>query len=498
MRSTHRDRRRRGDRAGVLLGAALALLVAWPAAAQGVRGTATTTLRYLTLRPIQSDTVDVLDITAQDGRLMFGDQPVICLPGGQQCVYYTPRDVAHAMVGTQDISATAWGLGMRGLSATFLLRGRADLGGELTWPTSDDPFDAILAYAELQKSGYRVRAGRQRTLSGLGFSGYDGLDVLVQPVRALRLEAYGGRSLARGLNDPASEALQGIEDFVRDQQAYLVGGAIEASPAVGTSLGLRYQREIWADRAGLLSERASLDFRSTLPRPLSRVHMVGSVDYDFAFARVGKARLSLRSPLPDDWGWVELTGRRYLPYFDLSTIWGFFSPTPYHEGEVGLTVRHWQPLTAWVTAGVREYGDPEISVIGPPIADRSQRYTLGARLRAGTLTASGEYRLETGFGAVLNSGDAMVRWTAAPGVAFTVRGTAFQQIEEFRVGDNVVLGGGLGAEVALPGDARLSAGADVYRQTWDNRPSQADWNQIRAYSILSIPFGSDPGLRGRR
>ncbi len=498
MRFIVLDRRRRGGRPGVLSCALLALLAAAPAAAQGVRGTATTTLRYLTLRPIQSDTVDAANVSAEDGQLVFDGHSVTCLAGGLQCVYYTPDDVAHAAVGTQDISATAWGFGVRGLSATFLLRGRADLGGDFTWPTSDDPFDAILAYAELQRSGYRVRAGRQRTLSGLGFSGYDGVDVLASPWRALRLEAYGGRSLARGLNDPASEALQGIEDFVRDQQAFLFGGAIEATPFAGTSLGLRYQREIWADRAGLLSERASLDFRSSLPGALSRVHLTGSVDYDFAFDRVGKARLSLRSPLPGDWGWVELTGRRYLPYFDLSTIWGFFSPTPYHEGEVGLTLRHWQPLTAWMSAGVREYGDPEISVIGSPISDRSVRYAVGARFRTGGVTTSGEYRLETGFGAVLNSGDAMLRWETGPRLALTVRGTAFQQIEEFRVGDNTVFGGGLGAELRLPGEARLTAGADVYRQAWDHRPSQADWNQLRAYSILSIPFGSDPGLRGPR
>ncbi|MFO7893503.1 MAG: hypothetical protein R6U63_07215 [Longimicrobiales bacterium] len=469
-----------------------ALLGPAPAAAQGVRGSAATTFRYLTLRPIGQDTVDRASVTESDGVLTLDGQPVHCI-SATECLVYRPRDVAHAMVATQDISGTAWGLGVQGLSATFLLRGRADAGGDVVWPMADDAFDAILAYAQLQRSSYRLRAGRQRTLSGLGFSGFDGLDLLVEPFPGLRLQAYGGRSLARGLNEPSHTALQGVEDFVLDQNAYLVGGFAEIAPLAATTVAFRYQREIWADRIGLVSERAAVDVRSALPGPF---RMDGSLDYDVAFGRIGKAHLTVQSRLPGDWGWVEVTGRRYVPYFDLSTIWGFFSPTPYQETELRTTVLKLRPLTAWASAAYRWYSDPEISVIGSPIGDASQRYTVGARWASGAWQATGEYRLETGFGAHLSSGDAQLRWSRGDRFGVRVRGTAFQQIEQFRVGENTVMGGGLGFDVTGPWGVNLRAGADLYTQAFENRTGP-DWDQFRAYSVLRVPFGEDPGPRGQ-
>lgn len=470
------------------------LAAASPADAQGVRGSAVTNVRYLSLRPIALDTIARSDVQFADDGATYDGHPVYCLPAEGDCVRYLSADVAHGVVATQDISATAWGLGMQGLSATVLVRGRGDLAGDFAWPGSQDAFDAILAYAELQRSAYRVRLGRQRTLSGLGFSGFDGLELAVVPTQGIRAELYGGRSLARGLSEPRHEALQGIESFVLDQNAYLFGGFLQAIPRRGTTVGVRYQREIWADRVGLVSERASVDVRSDLPGSF-RVN--GSLDYDWAFDRIGKAHVTLQSRLPDDWGWLELAGRRYVPYFELSTIWGFFSPTAYHEAEVEASVVRFQPVTVWASAGVRQYGDPEISVIGPAITDRSQRYAVGARWSEGPWLASGEYRLETGFGAFLSSGAANVRWSPAEEWSLMARASAFQQIEQFRVGENMVLGLGAGGQVELPWRSRLQAGVDVYRQNYENRPGQADWNQVRAYTILSIPFGTDPGLRGR-
>jgi hypothetical protein len=483
---------------------ALIMVMAVPAEplrAQGARGTASTTVRYVSLRPIERDTVPRSAVQEVDGRLFYEGFEVQCFGDGLQCTYFRPADVAHGVVATQDISATAWGLGMQGLSATLLVRARANLDGDFTWPQSDDPFDAILAYAQLQRGIYRVRAGRQRTMSGLGFSGFDGLEVMAAPWPWLRGEAYGGRSLARGLHEPRHEALRGMEDYVLDQEAFLAGAFVQLRPRQGTDMGLRYQREIWQNRIGLISERASVDVRSDLaglPGALGQVRLDGAFDYDFGFGRIGKAHLTLRSPLPQEWGWLELTGRRYLPYFELSTIWGFFSPTPYHEAEVRTTVVAFRPLTAWASAGWRKYGDPEIDIIGPPITDESSRFGLGARWAVGDLMAFGEYRLEMGFGAFLSSGDVEVRWQAHPALALSARGSAFQQIEQFRVGDNTVVGGGLGVDAALPRGMRLRSGVDLYSQQYENRPSQADWNQLRAHSILTIPFGEDPGVRVRR
>ena len=111
--------------------------------------------------------------------------------------------------------------------------------------------------------------------------------------------------------------------------------------------------------------------------------------------------------------------------------------------------------------------------------------------------ATGEYRLETGFGAYMSSGDAAVRWEANDRIGIRLRGTAFQQIEQFRVGENAVVGGGLGVDIAGPWGVDLRAGADLYTQAYENRAGP-DWDQLRAYSVLRVPFGNDPGMRGRR
>lgn len=485
--------RRAAPLGAALLLAPSLLLPAGRADAQDARGHAATSVRYVTLRPIVLDSVARTLVVEEDGTFRFEGHAVTCLPGLQTCTYYRPARVRHGVVATQDVSATAWGFGLEGLSATILVRARADLAGDFLWPTADDPFDAILAYAELQRSLYRVRVGRQRTASGLGFSGFDGVELLVDPRPWIRIEAYGGRSLARGLYEPRHDALRGIEPFLRDEEALLLGGFLGVAPRTGTSLGLRYQREIWADRSGLVSERASLDVRSDLPGPLTAD---AAADFDFGFGRVGKAHLTLRSALPEAFGWAEVSARRYLPYFELSTIWGFFSPVAYHEAELRATAVRWRPWRLWASAGYRWYADADAPVVIRPLSGSARRLSAGAAWSAGPWAASGEYRLELGFGAYLSAADVEVRWDVDDRLSLTARGGAFQQIEEFRVGDNVVLGAGLGADVRVMWGARLRAGTDMYRQSYDGRAGAADWNQLRGHATMTVPFGRDPGPRG--
>jgi len=76
---------------------------------------------------------------------------------------------------------------------------------------------------------------------------------------------------------------------VPDQDAYLLGAAVEGEPVAGTAVVGRYQREIWFDRSALVSERASLDVTSSTLPPL---RVDASADWDFAFARFGKAHVT--------------------------------------------------------------------------------------------------------------------------------------------------------------------------------------------------------------
>jgi hypothetical protein len=461
--------------------------------AQGVRGTATTTVRYIELRPITQVFVPLDQVTElPDGRREFEGIPVSCVPQ-LGCIYYRSLDVEHAITASQDVGLTAWGLGVQGLSFTTLLRARADLGGTLTWPRSDDRFDAILAYAELNRGDFRARAGRQRTASSLGFNGYDGANLLYGGVPNLDVEAFGGRSLMRGAHEPRSSALRGFEEFVTDTLgAYILGGAARYRPVPGTAIGVRYQFEIWENRGGIVSERASVEVSTSQFRP---IQFEGAVDWDIGFDRLGKAHATVRAPLPADII-LEVTGRRHMPYFEMNTIWGFFSPVGYHEAEGRLTWRPLPGVATWAAAAWRRFEEANATVILRPLAQEGTRFMVGASwLAMPGVSVDGSYRMDRGFGAFLSSGDLAVSWQATPRVGLAVEGTAFQQIEQFRIGSGVVYGGGATADILVLPGISLLGGAALYRQTFENRPGMEDWNQVRAWTALRAGFGRDPGTR---
>lgn len=481
--------------AAVIAAAVLGTVPPREAAAQSFRGWSTTTVRYAELRPVAQDTVSEAETTPDaQGRLRYEGDPVSCVPG-IGCFFYRALPTEHALLASQEVGLTAWGFGVEGLSFTTLLRSRAQLDGAFDWPRGDDHFDALLAYAQLNRGRYRVRLGRQDVLSGLGSTAFDGLDVLAV-VEDFRLQLYGGRSLARGLAEPRNEALRGLQDLLLDQEAYLIGGSARYRAPGATSVGLRYQREIWEDRSGLVSERGSLDFRTGYLRPL---RVDGSADYDFGFGRLGKAHLSLAYPLWNGRTVVELTGRRYVPYFELSTIWGFFMPVAYHEAELRGTWAARPELGMWAAVAYRTYEDHEAPVIVRPLEDRARRASVGGRWSPRSDVAlDATYRLEWNPGAFLSAGDLAARWSPDPRLDVTATVVVFQQIDEFRVGEGTAVGGGLSAQWEINDRIDFGGGLSVYRHANEGRSEAFDWNQVRGWSALRVEIGEDPGLARAR
>jgi hypothetical protein len=475
--------------------ATFALAGAAPLGAQGVRGHLTTTVRYIEMRPVQQETVSFDEVTRRpDGFYEYEGRRVHCVED-VYCSFYVALPVQHAVPFTQDATATAWGLGVQGLSATVSLRARSELGGEFTWPRSDDAFDARLVYAELNRGSYRIRLGRLRTVGGLAFSGYDGASVWVRPTRWLRGEVYGGRSLARALYEPRFEALQAIEDFVIDKSAVLIGGYAEIEAAPGSVFSLRYQREIWSDRSGLVSERAALDFRT---QALRHVTVSGSADYDVAFNVLGKANLTLQVPLRSAGLVFEAAARRYRPYFELWTVWGYFDPVAYNEIDGRVA---WTPggdLGLWASAGYRKYEDTHTEPYLAPLEDETLRGATGLSWTPGSWRLEGTYRLEHGGGSTLSAFDARARWSAGDRITVGLHGTAFQQIEEFRIGEVKGLGGGLMFDARLTGRLSLDGGASLYRNLLEKREGIPDWDQVRGWTALRIDLGTEPRAQGPR
>jgi len=482
-----------------LLAAVFAPGLALPLQAQSVRGWVGTTVRYVQLRPLAVDTVSFDEVTVdENGVPRYEGREVACTPA-VECTFWRTEPSDDVVHGSHDLSLTAWGFGVQGLSTTLLLRARSEITGGFTWPRSDDRLDAFLAYAQLVRGGFRVRAGRQEIRSGLGFNSFDGLALRWVPRRRLRVEAYGGRSLARGLREPRNEALEGLQDFVPDQDAYLLGAAVEGEPVAGTAVVGRYQREIWFDRSALVSERASLDVTSSTLPPL---RVDASADWDFAFARFGKAHVTLRYPLPGLSLGLEGTVRRYVPYFDLHTIWGFFDPVAYHEVEARTS---WSPrpeIGLWASGARRWYEDAHASNfldVLQPLRSTAWRASSGVGWRPSPeWSAEGTYRLEWANGGFLSSVDLSTRWAPLDWLSLTAMGTALQQFEEFRLGESTALGGGGSAGIELGSRLRLDLGLTVYRLDTEGRRFQADrsWSQLRGWSSLRVDVGGDPGLTG--
>lgn len=482
----------------LLGGAALASTISIsPVAAQGVRGTVQMFGRTVEMRPLLQDTVsiDLVEVD-ENGRLMFDGKPAYCT-GGPTCDYWRSLPTETAAVLTADVSFTAWGLGIQGLSATGLFRVRGDAGADFVWPQSQNTFDAMLGYLQYVRGDFRIRGGRQRTLSGLGFSGFDGLDVMWEAAEWVRLEGYAGRSLARGLYEPRHEALRGLENFHTDQDAYLFGGYAEFEPTPGSTVSLRYQREIWRDRSALVSERASLDFRTTELRPVT---LFGAADWDFAFGNLGKAHLTAQAPWQRANLLFEATARRYRPYFELWTIWGYFSPVAYNEGEFRVTWSGIPNLRIYALGSYLKYEDSNTSSLPwGDLEDDIARYGVGASWTPSEkFFMEGEYLFQCCSGAYLSSGEARLRWQPHWRFGLTGYGTAFQQIQEFRIGEGVGIGGGLTADVGLTRRSALSGGISTYRLTYKNQPANEDWDQLRGWIGLRVDFGKDPGMTAVR
>jgi hypothetical protein len=361
------------------------------------------------------------------------------------------------------------------------------------WPRTDDEFDALVAYAQLQRWGVRLRAGRQDVRSGLGMSAFDGLSAAYS-YEDVRGEVYAGRSLARGLREPAKDALKGLDDFFLDHSVLLLGGSASVR-TYGVLATARYHREILWDRSSLVSERASLDASTVL----SRVRVRGSIDYDFSFEQVGKAELTASAPLLDGRWLVEVSGRRYVPYFDLSTIWGFFEPVSYSE-VVGRLA--WSPSSAlgvWVSGGHRRYGDTGATVIIEPMRGTGWRADAGAQWSpAPEWTVAGRYELEWGPGGFLNSADASVRFAVNDRLSASLSALSFQQIEEYRLGEGRAFGGGVSAEYQWTDRAWLMAGGSLIRHRDGGNVFTSPWNQGRAWTSLRFDIGGDPGTRSTR
>ncbi len=468
------------------LGALVALaLGATPLVGQGYRAEVGVWGSYLELRGAARDSLPEDQVPGEGLRRRLADGTLVsCIPQ-RFCYWYRAAGEEPVTILSQDVRVTAWpGATVPGLALHVHARGR--FGTDDFWPRSSQEVDLITAYLSYDRHGFGIRAGRLARFDGLGYRNFDGASVAWYGLKSLRVEAFGGWSLAPNLNAPRSGSLLTTADaFAPDDRGLLFG--LKVGGQLGRTLvgDLLYRREIRTDLLALYSERLALDARALVGPVTAEV----SAEYDLSYEEVNDARLRISAPI---YGGLELAlqARHYTPFFELWTIWGAFSPVGFNEGRGSLL---WAvPKTDLVLeagGAYRKYEETNAGSESLPIKDHGWRAFASGRWSSGGWFADGDYRAETGFGAVRYGGDLGFGRRFGSGSYIALRGSATQTFGEFRLGEQVVSGGGLEGAFRA-GDLSLSGGAGLYRITIDESPS-SDWTQARLHGGISYRFGSD-------
>jgi hypothetical protein len=424
-----------------------------------------------------------LSRTLEDGTV------VTCIPD-EFCRWYPSGDVRDVSIVTQDVSFAAWP-GIQGLSTHVHVRGR--YGTDDLWPRSSQEVDVLYAYASWDRAEFQVRAGRQVRTNGLGWYNFDGAAVLWRGLDPIRVELYGGWSLAPNLDVPRTGSLlEDAVDFPPGDRGIMVG--VEATARAGRRAAgtITYQREIREDRAGLYSERLALDGRAAL----WRLTLDAALDYDLGWEELNEVLVRGYAALPHG---LDLTvqGRRYTPYFELWTIWGAFSPVGYDEARISAG---WSiPRSGFRLEGGGAWRQYEEADAGAEFVGLDEDgWRAFGRARWSGLDgwyAELSYRADKGSGAALYGGDAVVGRDFGAGRYVALHGTSSQSFSEFRLGEQVTAGGGVEAAWSL-GEWSASGSWAVYGLSYEDRPTVSDWTQHRAQLGISYRFGSEPAATG--
>ena len=149
------------------------------------------------------------------------------------------------------------------------------------------------------------------------------------------------------------------------------------------------------------------------------------------------------------------------------------------------------------TGARRSYDETFTGLAYLPLRSSGWRAGTNATFRVTpAVSVLGSYGIDIGPGASSSDGDAAVQWQRPNGTRVALRGTAFQNVGEYQIGDGTVFG--VGAESAMrvmPG-LQLVGGLFVYRHTSHDQPQLVNWHQRRASVRLEWTLGSEPSWGG--
>lgn len=483
---------------GRLVGmACLAVGLAQPAGAQGYRVRVDTRLQVVSFRGLSADSILAVDtVSGPGGGPATPDGfAVTCVTGLAYCQFYRAGPVLHGAPIVTSADVTLWGLGLPGLSARLSGRAAGELGNDHVWPGTSPEFQLLEGYLDYATPHATVRLGRQIVTSRLGYEGFDGGRLLLRDAASgLELDGYLGWGLTQGVALPVtSPALNPLDDFQPRQRQVVAGAGGGWSGAWG-DVHADYLREVDPDVSYFVSERVGA--QAVLRPPVVGLTLQGGSDWDLAMGQWGSAEGSATYTL----GRISATAgaRRYQPHFALWTIWGAFSPTPYHAtfGRVTFRATDWLDVRA---SGERyAYSPADVSTALVDVVSSGWRYEFGATASpAPGVTLDGGYQADFGPGASEAGATGTISYAPDPRLLVTLQGATLQRPLEFRFDESRLKSIGVDVQAGVTASLRLGVGGVYYAEGRHRPDAQAvDWNQVRLTAFATFVFGKGADLRG--
>lgn len=442
-------------------------------------------------------------VTGESGGLETPDGHAVRCSAGSYCFYFRPGPALIGVPVATSASLAMWGFGVEGLAMHATARLLADLGRDDVWPGTDPSAQLLEAYVDYQRASLRARAGRLHVASRLEPIGFDGGWVSARwEAASLEVTGYGGWGLGQAVAIPApSPSLNPLDEW-RPRDRQIVAGAEAAWRRAATDVRAEYRREMDPRDGNFVSERAALSIGTRV----SDLLVSGGADYDFAQSHLGSADLSLT--------WVDpryslsAGARRYRPYFSLWTLWGAFSPVPYHAVHASASIS----ATDWLSLRARgeryEYDDAEVSTaLVPGLTDGGWRASGGATATlAPRWSFDGTVGAELGPGASARFAEASADYAPTDAHSFGLHAGVLERPLELRYHDAVSRWIGARAQWERPGRRRLWGDITLVDDDRD-RPdaSASSLSHVRIRAGVSVTLGSaadrtplPPARRSRR
>ena len=471
--------------------AVCALLVGASASAhpQQFRARVDVSSQSVSFRGLVPDSLPVGDVVpAASGGLETPDGHAVRCGASAYCFYMRPGPALHGVPTVTSASVTLWGLGVQGLSFRGTGRVLVDLGPDRVWPGTEPAAQLLEGYFQYERSLMRARAGRLLVASRLEHIGFDGAWVNARwNGPRVEVSGYGGWGLAQASALPmTSPALDPLDEW-RPRDRQIVAGADAAWLSSAADLRGEYRREIDPLDNYIVSERAAL---SAIAR-FKALRAAGGMDVNIADGQPGSADLTIT--------WLRLAwslsagARRYRPYFSLWTLWGAFSPVPYHAVNASADWRAGERITLHARGERYWYDDADVSTaLVPELVDHGWRTTASATASVGrgwTMDASAG--LERGPGASGRYADAALSYTPGERYSFDLYGGTMARPLELRFYDATSRWIGGRGEWRISSQRRAWADLAVVDDQRERPDAGASsLSQLRARAGLSIAFGS--------